>query len=61
MQVILDEARESYNEPMVVELMSNGTEDLDSNIKRIETWIESWKQDNAAPDSSKDDDKMSEP
>ncbi|KAI9790381.1 MAG: factor activating pos9 [Peltula sp. TS41687] len=48
MQVLLDEARESYDEDMVVELKSDTPEDLESNIERIETWIENWKQNNSS-------------
>jgi len=42
MQTVLDDARTSYNEEMIVELKSEGTEDLDSNISRIVAWIEAW-------------------
>ena len=47
MEVLLSEARESYDEQIVVELKSNNNEDLESNIERIETWIAKWKEDNA--------------
>ncbi|KAF2861976.1 P-loop containing nucleoside triphosphate hydrolase protein, partial [Piedraia hortae CBS 480.64] len=47
MQVLLQEAHDAYDKDMVVELQSNKTEDLDSNVDRIETWIRNWKKDNA--------------
>ena len=42
MEVILDEARQSYGAETVVELQSNNVDDLDSNIDRILTWISDW-------------------
>lgn len=45
MEVLLDEARLAYDEEMVVELQSNDPDDIDSNVERIETWIENWKRD----------------
>jgi adenylate kinase len=44
MEVLLQEARDSYDEEIVVELTSNTSEDMDSNIERIETWIAHWKE-----------------
>lgn len=46
MEVLLEEARGSYDEKIVVELQSNGTEDIEANVERIEDWIKSWKADN---------------
>ncbi|TBU64945.1 P-loop containing nucleoside triphosphate hydrolase protein [Dichomitus squalens] len=45
MEVVLDEARSSYPQEIVVELQSERTEDLESNIQRIMQWIEAWKED----------------
>jgi len=42
MQLILDEARESYADEIVVELQSNTVEDLDSNVERTLGWLRSW-------------------
>lgn len=47
MEVLLEEARESYDAEIVVELQSNKLEDLDSNVDRIERWIKTWKRDHA--------------
>ncbi|CAG8796550.1 13331_t:CDS:2, partial [Racocetra fulgida] len=41
-QVILEEARESYLAEIVVELQSNTIEDMQSNVTRIEEWVEAW-------------------
>ena len=45
MEVVLDEARSSYPQEIVVELRSEETEDLESNIARVVQWIEAWKKD----------------
>jgi adenylate kinase len=47
MQVLLDEARESYKEEIVVELKSESTEDVEANLERVEAWVDNWKKDNA--------------
>lgn len=48
MQVLLDEARESYKEEIVVELKSESTDDVEANIERVEQWVEQWKKDREA-------------
>ncbi|KAH7087819.1 AAA domain-containing protein [Paraphoma chrysanthemicola] len=48
MQVLLDEAREAYKEEIVVELKSEGIEDVEGNLERVEAWIEGWRRDNGA-------------
>lgn len=45
MQVILDEARESYKEEIVVELSSDSLEALESNVARITAFIANFKAD----------------
>ena len=47
MEVLLDEAREAYDEEIVVELRSDEAQDVDANVERIETWVKQWKKDNA--------------
>lgn len=47
MEVLLQEARESYDEEIVVELTSNTPENMESNVERIEGWVKQWKKDNA--------------
>ncbi|KAK3715424.1 factor activating pos9 [Vermiconidia calcicola] len=45
MEVLLQEARDAYDSEIVVELKSEKTEDIDSNVDRIEQWITQWKKD----------------
>lgn len=45
MEVLLDEARESYDEEIVVELRSDEADDIEVNVGRIKTWIKNWRQD----------------
>ncbi|OCK81266.1 P-loop containing nucleoside triphosphate hydrolase protein [Lepidopterella palustris CBS 459.81] len=45
MEVLLDEAKEAYDEEIVVELKSDEAEDVEANVERIEKWIEMWKKD----------------
>lgn len=47
MEVLLQEAKDSYDEDIVVVLTSNSSEDMDENVDRIEAWLEQWKKDNA--------------
>lgn len=54
MQVLLEEAREGFDEDIVVELQSDSVDDIDGNVERIQTWIENWKKNEA-----EDDDKVS--
>ena len=44
MQVILDEARESYDTSIVQELRSDEYEDLERNVERVRQWLEAWKK-----------------
>lgn len=46
MQVLLEEARDAYDEEIVIELRSDNGEDLEHNVERIEAWIKSWKKNN---------------
>lgn len=48
MEVLLQEARDSYDEEIVIELTSNSSEQMDSNIDRIEAWVKQWKLDSAS-------------
>jgi len=42
MQVVLEEARSSYPSEIVVELESEGMEQLEGNVTRIVEWITTW-------------------
>ncbi|KAH7122692.1 AAA domain-containing protein [Dendryphion nanum] len=44
MQVLLEEARESYAEEIVVELRSEEAADLEANVERVEKWVEGWRE-----------------
>lgn len=46
MDVILQEAREAYAPEIIVELQSNTTEEMDSNVSRIISWVDTWKVNN---------------
>ena len=45
MQVLLEEARLSYDEEIVVELRSDSADDIEANVERIEAWIRNWRSD----------------
>jgi len=47
MEVLLQEARDSYDEEIVVELQSDDLDHIDENLERIQTWIENWKKDHS--------------
>lgn len=42
MEVLLQEARESYEEEVVVELWSNEVDEMESNVERVVAWREAW-------------------
>jgi len=46
MQVILEEAREAFDEEAIIELRSDTTEEIDSNVDRISAWAKHWIQNN---------------
>lgn len=48
MGTVLEEARESYPEEIVVTLKSETPEDIDNNVERIVQWINTWAANNAA-------------
>lgn len=48
MEVLLQEAREAYDDEIVIELTSNTSDEMDSNVDRIEAWTRQWKLDNVA-------------
>jgi adenylate kinase len=43
MQVVLDEARESYAEEIVIELPSNDINEMESNVERVRQWVDIYK------------------
>lgn len=42
--ILLEEAREAFEEEIVVELNSEKDDDVDSNCARITTWVDTWKK-----------------
>ena len=42
MQVVLDEARESYAQDIVIELQNDTVDDAENNIDRVRQWIDHW-------------------
>ncbi|KAG7349299.1 nucleotide kinase-like protein [Nitzschia inconspicua] len=47
MQVILEEARESYAPEIVHEVPSNTLDDMETNAKRVAEWCKHWEKNNA--------------
>jgi adenylate kinase len=45
MEVLLEEARGSYDEEIIIELQSNDAEDIESNVDRVEQWLANWEHD----------------
>lgn len=41
----MSEAREGFDEQIVVELTSNTAEEMESNVERVIGWLEQWKKD----------------
>ncbi len=59
MQVVADEARDSYDESIIVELTSESSEELEENCQRIVEWISNYMQNPstpAAPAAEEDED-----
>ncbi|KAK2749166.1 hypothetical protein FQN57_006781 [Myotisia sp. PD_48] len=46
-QVLLEEAREAYDEEIVVELISETDDAIETNCERIKGWIDAWEKSNA--------------
>mmetsp|Transcript_68029 Transcript_68029/g.188252 ORF Transcript_68029/g.188252 Transcript_68029/m.188252 type:complete len:137 (+) Transcript_68029:462-872(+) len=46
MQVILQEAKESYAEEVVHQVTSDTIDDMESNVNRVAQWMEQWVADN---------------
>ena len=44
MQVVAEEARESYDVNIVHEVMSNNIEDIDSGVERVQLWFKNFKE-----------------
>ncbi len=42
--MLLEEAKEGFDEEMVVELKSETAEDVEENCERILQWIQTWRE-----------------
>lgn len=52
--LLLEEAKEAYDEEMVIELTSETSDEIESNCARIAAWVESWKKSHATEENSTD-------
>ena len=43
-EVLLEEAKDSYDEEIVVDLKSETDDEIESNCERIVAWIDAWTQ-----------------
>ena len=43
LQVVLDEATESYKPEIVLVLQSNNIEEMDANMQKLLQWVNQWK------------------
>lgn len=48
MEVLLQEAREAYDPEIVIELTSNSSDEMESNVDRIEAWVKQWISNNSS-------------
>ena len=56
MQIVLEEARESYAHEIVHEVPSNTIDDMDANVARVEQWTKQWIKDRNDDDDDDIDD-----
>lgn len=42
--LLLEEAKEAYDEEIVIELTSENSDEIESNCSRISAWVESWRK-----------------
>ncbi|KAL8283664.1 hypothetical protein RQP46_005459 [Phenoliferia psychrophenolica] len=52
MEVVLEDARASYAEEIVVELRSESPEEVEENVARIVAWVEAWRSNKAKDDAT---------
>ncbi|BFZ53883.1 factor activating pos9 [Savitreella phatthalungensis] len=48
MQVVLDDARDSFPKEIVIELQSETVDQMEENVDRLCAWVDAWKRDNAS-------------
>lgn len=54
MEVALQEAREAYDEEIVIELMSDDVDEIEGNVERVKKWVEAWKEKQIDDDAEDD-------
>jgi adenylate kinase len=47
-QIVLEEAKESYNPDIVHEMQSNTIEEMESNVDRVAAWYSAWEANNSS-------------
>ena len=52
MEVLLAEARDSYDAETVLELRSDQIDDMDGNIDKLDAWVQKWRMDHAKTDEA---------
>lgn len=50
--MLLQEAHEAFDEEIVIELTSNTSDEMESNVDRIEAWVKQWKLDHPLLDKA---------
>lgn len=55
MEVVLNDARESYAQEIVVELHSESPEQIEQNIERIVAWVQAWRSNHVDDDDDEAD------
>lgn len=60
MEVIAQEARDSYESNIVVELHSNEVEEMEENVDRIASWVQNWLRDHPKGVTNELDPKLKE-
>lgn len=42
----MQEAMDSYDDEIVIELTSNTSDEMETNVERVEAWVNQWRSDN---------------
>lgn len=53
-QVLLEEAKDSYHEDIVVALRSDSIDDMDNNVSDLTNWVASWCNNSVQSDNMHD-------
>ena len=55
MEVLLEEARDAYDERIVVELRSEEAGQIEENVERLEAWVGMWRRDHGKVEGADED------